>query len=200
MPGHPRSSRPDAVMRTLVALPLLLALLLSLTAAPPARASLDDCLPYIDDRERALAMPRGLLLAVALTESEQNGRPHPFAMNIGGRALYASGPDEMRQVIRSNGGGFEPNIDVGCMQISLRHHAERFRDPDILLEPRYNVAYGAFYLQELYERYGTWTRAVAHYHSGNAERQTRYICRVFRNMVRIGAAEARDVPACERFW
>lgn len=186
-------------MRLLAALPLVLFCLLA--AAPvPAAADLDTCLPYIQDRETALAMPRGLLLAVALTESEQNGRPHPFAMNIGGRAHYASSAAEMRQVISSNGGGFEPNIDVGCMQISLRHHADRFRDPDILLEPRYNVAYGAFYLQELYERYGTWTRAVAHYHSGNQERQTRYICRVFRNMVRIGAAEARDVPACERFW
>ncbi|MEQ8966045.1 MAG: lytic transglycosylase domain-containing protein [Azospirillaceae bacterium] len=180
----------------------LAALVLLAGMAEPVRGA--DCVPAIEAQEARLALPEGLLMAIALTESGIDGRPWPWALNIGGEPAILPDAEAMRRTIAAHGGGRGggrddrpgPNIDVGCMQISLTWHADRFEDWRVLLEPEANVAYGAWFLRRLFERHGSWTLAVAHYHSGSLDRQRAYVCRVWRHLVAIGGAAAPEVSAC----
>lgn len=151
----------------------------------------DQCEGYIRDAERRYNLPPYLLHAISLTESGTRGRPNPRAMNIGGRAYIAPNVATMEQVSIANWG--RQNVDVGCMQISLKHHAARFKDWRALLNPQYNVEYAALYLTELYRELGSWTRAVGAYHSRTSWRGANYVCLVTR---RYGQIFGDKRPGC----
>lgn len=151
----------------------------------------DQCETYIRAAEKRYNLPPYLLHAISLTESGTRGRPNPQAMNIGGRAYIAPDVATMEQVSIANWG--RQNVDVGCMQISLKHHAARFKDWRALLNPQYNVEYAALYLTELYRELGSWTRAVGAYHSRTSWRGANYVCLVTR---RYGQIFGDRRPGC----
>jgi hypothetical protein len=151
----------------------------------------DTCEFYIRQAERQYGIPPYLLHAISLTESGRGGRPNPYAMNLGGRAYSAPDVATMVSVASANWGS--RNVDVGCMQISLNHHASRFYDWRTLLNPQYNVEYAAYYLAELHHELGTWTRAVGAYHSRTPWRGANYVCLVTR---RWGQIFGSDRPGC----
>jgi hypothetical protein len=72
------------------------------------------------------------------------------------------------------------NIDVGCMQISLRHHPNAFPDLATALDPAANVDYGALFLASLKSRSGDWMIAAGDYHS-----TTPGFGDTYRNLVQI---------------
>lgn len=144
----------------------------------------DDCERSIRGAERKYDLPPYLLAAIALTESGYDGRPRPFAMNISGRPYFATGTQDMENVV-ARGGGESASIDVGCLQVNLRWHAGRFRDWRSLLVPSYNAEYAALYLTELRKRYGTWNAAVGAYHSRTPWKSSNYACLVSRRWSQI---------------
>lgn len=144
----------------------------------------DHCERSIRSAEVKYNLPPYLLAAIALTESGYNGRPNPFAMNIGGKAHYASSVDDMETVIAQSGGE-RASIDVGCLQVNLRWHAGRFKNWKSLLVPSYNAEYAALYLTELYRRHGSWNAAVGAYHSRTPWRSANYACLVSRRWSQI---------------
>ncbi|MDD7909004.1 MULTISPECIES: transglycosylase SLT domain-containing protein [Pseudovibrio] len=141
--------------------------------------------------ERASALydvPLGILYSVGLTETGRRGSLHPFALNIEGDSHFApNASDAVREIRRAQARG-KKLIDVGCMQINIHYHGEKFASVREMLVPRENVTYAARFLSELKRREGTWTMAVARYHAGpnNNPAQKRYICRVIANMVASG--------------
>ena len=143
----------------------------------------DKCEYHIRLAERQYGIPPSLLQAISLTESGKGGRPNPYAMNIGGKGYSASNVNEMIRIANSNWG--VQNVDVGCMQISLKHHADKFQDWRTLLNPKYNVEYAAYYLTQLKRELGTWTRAVGAYHSRTQWRGANYVCLVTRRWGQI---------------
>ncbi|MFZ3481810.1 transglycosylase SLT domain-containing protein [Sphingomonas sp. 3-13AW] len=151
----------------------------------------DRCEYYIRHAERRYGLPPYLLHAISLTESGRGGRPNPFAMNVGGRSYSARDVNDMVRVADANWG--VQNVDVGCMQISLKHHGNRFHDWKTLLAPQYNVEYAAYYLSQLKRELGTWTRAVGAYHSRTQWRGANYVCLVTR---RWGQIFGSDRPGC----
>lgn len=161
----------------------------------------DDCERSIRKAEKRYNLPPYLLAAIALTESGREGKPSPVAMNIGGRAYFAAGNEDMQNVVARNGGE-GASIDVGCLQINLRWHASRFKDWRSLLVPAYNAEYAAMYISELYRRYGTWTGAVGAYHSRTQWRSANYACLVSRRWSQIfGSVRAgcgADIEAMAR--
>jgi len=167
-------------------------------ATPAAAQGLHDCVPHIWAQEAKYGMPRGLLMAVALTESNLDGKPYPFALNVDGKAYFAPDKEVAWSWVRYAFARGQ-NVDIGCMQISTRHHANMVRNLQSFLDARYNVEYGAWYLYSLYvDHKGSWTDAVAYYHSGNRERQFEYLCAVWKNLRRIGGAATQDAPFCAR--
>lgn len=147
-------------------------------------------------------VPIGMLYAIGLSESGRRGSLQPYALNVDGRAAYElSKPEAMRAFRKAQLGGAK-FIDIGCMQINHRYHAESFETLEDMFDPAKNVAYAAHFLSELKEREGTWTKAIARYHAGpnNAPAQKSYVCRVIGNMVGAGFGEwTSDARAyCDR--
>jgi len=133
-------------------------------------------------------VPAAILYAVGLAETGRKGSLHAFALNIEGRAVFASSASEAEREFhkaRRNGSRL---IDLGCMQINHHYHADQFSSLRHMLDPRLNVEYAASFLARLKQRHGTWAMAVARYHAGpdNDPAQKRYVCRVIANLVATG--------------
>jgi hypothetical protein len=151
-----------------------------------ARADDSDlCLDEIAKQETVYGMPAGLLKAIARVESSgspygQRGKPWPWTLNVGGAAHYY--PDKASALAALEGfkSVSDVNIDVGCMQISLRHHPNAFPDLATALDPVSNVDYGALFLASLKSRSGDWMVAAGDYHSTAPGFGDTY-----RNLVRI---------------
>ncbi len=136
--------------------------------------------------ERANALPRALLAAVAMAESgrylpkRQKSRPWPWTINAEGKPYYFASKSEAiakTQALLDSG---MRSIDIGCMQVNLRYHPDAFVSLEDAFDPMTNVAYGAEFLMKLRARTGSWQKAVAHYHSQTAWRGGRYFARVIR--------------------
>ena len=141
----------------------------------PASAGCQDSLEQAATRH---GVPPDLMVAVGRVESGL----HPFAINAEGRSMIA--PDAATAVAlveqaRSEG---LSRIDVGCGQINLYWHPFAFSDLSAAFEPDTNAEYAAAFLASLYQRYGDWTQAVAHYHSNSPEHQQRYVTSVSANL------------------
>lgn len=161
---------------------LLLALAAWWLSAPPACSAGVDwahgCLPFIPAAEQHYGLPKGLLHAVALTESGQGGEPYPWALNIAGQPVIAETYQAAAGRLRYADGQPRRDVAVGCMQIHMHYHLDKFVDPEWALHPQYNVWYAAAYLDELHRRYGDWIDAIAHYHGSEPAAQQDYLCRV----------------------
>lgn len=148
-----------------------------------------DCPTLIAHTEVRRNIPRGLLMAIALTESGTGGNPSPYAMNIAGRTHFARSGQEMANIISSNWSRGVRSIDVGCMQINLKYHGANFARLTDLLNSTTNVEYGASYLIKLATETGSWKDAVMSYHNkNNPKRRAWYGCKVWNNYLAINRA------------
>jgi hypothetical protein len=167
-----------------------------LFSAPAAAQTGISCPQLIADAEARRQIPRGLLMAIAVTESGLNGSPNPHAMNIAGRSYFARDLNDMASVISANWQRGIQSIDVGCMQINLKYHGDKFARMTDLLHSPTNVEYGASYLIHLATERGSWREGVMDYHNKNsAARRRWYGCKVWNNYLRINAARTGYV-AC----
>ena len=87
------------------------------------------------------------------------------------------------------------NIDVGCMQINLMYHPDAFTSLDAAFDPAQNVAYGANLLRSLRQSSGSWSQAVAQYHSQDDERGRGYMARVMRIWTSPAGRDAEPLVA-----
>ena len=142
-----------------------------------------DCNAAIANAETKYGIPPYMLRAIAITESGREGQPYPWAMNIQGKAHYASSPSEIVSIV--NRYGSRASIDIGCAQINLKWHGHRFADWKNLIDPQTNADYAAYHLLELRREFGTWSKAVSAYHSRTGWRGANYACAVSRNYGRI---------------
>ena len=130
-------------------------------------------------------VPLSVLYAVGLTETGNRGMLGPYDINVDGRSIpFGSLEQALERVAieQARGAKF---IDIGCMQINQRWHAQKFRSLREMFDPVANVRYAARFLRELKSREGNWTLAVARYNAGpdNDPAQKKYVCAVIRNMV-----------------
>ncbi len=142
--------------------------------AGPARAAADGpglCRAAIDAAERIERLPRLLLHAVSLAESgrwdagRQASIAWPWTVNNGGEARYLPSRDAAIALVRRLQARGETNIDVGCMQINLKHHGAAFDSLEQAIDPIHNVAYAARLLKRLRRDTGAWAHAVGQYHN-----------------------------------
>jgi len=150
-------------------------------------ASEDDwgrCGRQVALAEELLGLPPRLLLSIAKAESgrvtpdRQAVSAWPWTVMAEGRGRYLPSREDAIAEVRELQSRGVRNIDVGCMQINLRYHPDAFDSLNQAFEPAFNVAYGATFLSDLYERLGSWTAAVGRYHSATPEFSTRYRARV----------------------
>lgn len=153
------------------------------------------CPSLIAQVEAQKNIPRGLLMAIAVTESAIDGKPDPYAMNIAGRSYHARGIQDMANVIQANWTKGVKSIDVGCMQVNLKFHGHKFARMTDLLDSVTNVEYGASYLVSLATEAGSWKEAVMNYHNrNNPSRRAWYGCKVWNNYLRVSMAQSGFLP------
>ena len=172
----------------------------ALLAPGIAAAGPNLCTVNIAGAERAQGIPEGLLQAISVTESGLNGQPYPWALNLGGRVVYASTHDAAKKILGDRSAKGRKNLYAGCMQLSVKYHGGAFASLGDLLLPQRNVAYAAKYLASHHEDLGDWQSAVLRYHGGKARHSAAYFCRVWRKLAEIKPQTARllDNRRCGR--
>ncbi|MBR0642010.1 transglycosylase SLT domain-containing protein [Plastoroseomonas hellenica] len=175
-----------------------IALLLLLAASASPAAAQDDpwsaCRRAIAAAEPDSGLPSGLLLAIALVEAGRSdprtGRlePWPWSWNVEGEPGFAATRQAAVAEIEALLAAGRGSIDIGCMQVNLRHHPDAFRGPEEGFDPTANIRYAIGFLKALRARTGDWAGAIAAYHSGDDERGLAYHRRVA--LARLGAAWA----------
>ena len=172
----------------------------ALLAPGIALAGPNPCTVNIAQAERARGIPEGLLQAISVTESGVNGQPYPWALNLGGRVVYASNLDAAKKILGDRNAKGKKNLYAGCMQLSVKYHGNAFASLGDLLLPQRNVAYAAKYLASHYEDLGDWRSAVLRYHGGKSKHSAVYFCRVWRTLAEIKPQTARllDNHGCGR--
>ena len=188
---------------------ILLGLLWALPAqagrpAPEAAESLDSsavCARLTEAAEAALELPPHLLGAIAKVESGRWDPARrarvawPWTVMAEGRGRYLPSKAAAVAEVRALQAKGVRNIDVGCMQVNLMYHGQRFADLEAALDPVQNVAYAATFLVSLHQDLGSWTRAIGRYHSATPRYSGRYRLKVFRAWradKRAAYAEARE--------
>jgi len=163
---------------------ILLALLIAL--AGPARAQLDGCELEIMRHEQALGIPPRLLQAIGIVESGRRDpllgtvAPWPWTVAAEGRGRYLASKEAAIEEVRALKRAGVESIDVGCMQVNLKHHPSAFASLEQAFEPASNVAYAAGFLRRLYDLSGSWIEAGGRYHSHTPDLGDKYKLRLMK--------------------
>jgi hypothetical protein len=164
-------------------MPWFVALLMLL--AVPARA--EPCRSAIAQAEREAGIPAGLLQAIGRVESGRRDpatgevAPWPWAINAEGQGQFLPSREAALAAVRQLQAQGVRSIDVGCMQVNLRHHPRAFASLEEAFDPLANARYAARFLTELQAAGRDWMTAAAHYHS-----QTPHLAEAYR--ARVAAA------------
>lgn len=143
-----------------------------------------SCREAIVQAERDYNLPPRLLAAIARVESGRRNPatgqvdPYPWTINAEGRgSMFPSRSAGIAAVQELQAGGMR-SIDVGCMQINLRHHPRAFASLEEAFDPLANARYAARFLRELMDAKQDWHRAAASYHSQNPQFGEPYLAKV----------------------
>lgn len=123
--------------------------------------------------EKRLRLPQDTLHSISLQESGKKHSRHdimvvwPWTINVEGKGYYFKTKREAIRFTKEQLAAGKESIDVGCMQINLKHHPKAFSSLEQAFSPHNNVAYGALFLRQKYDQLGNWEKAVGNYHSAN---------------------------------
>ena len=168
--------------------------------AAPDGADSDVCARAATEAEAALGLPAQLLGAIALAETgrwdaaRKASFAWPWTVAAGGEARYLAGKAEAIAEVEALLARGVSNIDVGCMQINLHYHAGAFASLAKAFDPTANTAYAGAFLLRLWDKYRSWSRSIATYHSSTRAYGLPYLKRVQR----LWFAERRRVALAER--
>lgn len=151
----------------------------------------ESCVTHAIEAEKKFNIPSGLLLAIALVESGQDGSPHPFAMSVNGRAVFARDTRDAARHLKDRSGEVRGNVYVGCMQLSLSVHRGQFQPVERIVEPRENVLYAGRLLLRLHGEEGSWKSAVARYNGASTKRAQHYVCNVWSHLKELDPTSAK---------
>ena len=174
-------------------LPLILKLSLQFTA-PYSQPTFNSAAPIkheatqqhklFDEAEKEHGILPQLLKAVAHVESgrfDPNSKRQmawPWTITVKGKGQYFNSKEEaIQEIKRLNRMGIH-DFDVGLMQINNYWHKGAFSSAEEALDPETNIAYGAKFLKDLFNKHKSWTKAIACYHSYNPKYNQAYCKRV----------------------
>jgi hypothetical protein len=176
---------------------IVVALLLSLLASPALAQQGLLCRSAIQAAEREAGLPAHLLTAIARVESGRRDpetgafHPWPWTINAEGRGQFFPTRAAAVAAVQQLWAQGVRSIDVGCMQINLRHHPNAFANLELAFDPLTNARYAARFLTELNSSRNDWTRAASAYHSATPEFADPYRQRVMAAWV---DEQARPFP------
>lgn len=158
------------------------------------------CEPYIQQQEVVLQIPSHLLRAIAHTESgrlvssSKKVVSWPWTINVNGKGYVYPTKKDAIEAVKKFQRCKSSSIDVGCMQVNLKHHPNAFRNLSDAFDPQLNVAYAAQFLKGLKNQYGSWHNAVAHYHSATPKYHVPYRQKVADRWQKIRKQNGNPFP------
>ena len=129
--------------------------------------------------EEKYDLPVGILSSISNVEAgritkDGQKRGWPWTVNHAGEGLFfESSQDAIEYVDEALQSG-DLNLDVGCMQISLKWHSMHFETLEMAFNPYENIEYAAQFLNNLYISHGSWEQAIKHYHSSDPKKNIKY--------------------------
>lgn len=119
-----------------------------------------------------------LLYAIALQESrrlstDNLARPWPWTLNINGSARRFETRQELEEALQDLLNQGIRSIDVGLMQVNLKHHANRVDNPLDLVDPETNIRVAASILKDSLASTSDYILGVGRYHHWKNESVSR---------------------------
>lgn len=136
-----------------------------------------NCQKIIAYFEAKYGIPKHLMLAIARVES----RCRPWAVHHNGSCLQFRQAKSALAFLKTASG----NIQVGCMQLDIRSHGQRFKTTELMMMPYNNIEFAAKLLKRLYKRHGSWERAVSFYHAASPVAQKAYCKRIAHQLANL---------------
>lgn len=160
---------------------MAMAVLASPAQAVPPVGNDGLCAAEAAIQERLYGIPTALLHSISIVESGRYDSRHkaviawPWTVMAEGQGRYFPTKAEAIAEVRKLKAQGVRNIDVGCMQVNLRHHPNAFANLDEAFDPAANVAYAARFLKGLFGATNHWPTAASYYHS-----QTPHLAAAYR--------------------
>ena len=127
-------------------------------------------------------------------ETEQKKLAWPWTINAQGKGYYFNTKAEAVQKVKELQKRGITSIDVGCMQINLSYHGQKFKSIEEALDPKHNVEYAAKFLTNLYENNNhDWLKAAMTYHSSVPEKANAYRKKIVKTFEIVKTAHKDDV-------
>ena len=141
------------------------------------------CEDVIRNIENITDIPSGVLLGIGKAESGRILKNKeiviwPWTINHAGKSLFFDNKNQMKSYLLKHTKKGDNNLDVGCMQINLKWHKQNFKDIKDMLAIEPNVSYAASFLIQLKNKYGSWEKAIKHYHSSDPVKNEPYFKKV----------------------
>lgn len=139
-----------------------------------------QCLKLFAKNEYKYRIPGDTLHSISLNET---GKIHstkkirmtwPWTVNVEGKGYFFDSKADAVRFVRKQIIMGRDSIDVGCMQVNLKHHRTAFRSVEEALDPKFNIEYAARFLRMKYDNLLNWHKAIAHYHSATYSLGERY--------------------------
>lgn len=109
--------------------------------------------------------PADVLAAIALTESNRNGRPWPWTINYKGRGYFFESKEEAIAAAKSILDSGSAMFDIGIMQINWHWHSGLLGSLSKAFDPVHNIAVADHILQQHLRSTGSLNEAIGRYHS-----------------------------------
>ena len=156
------------------------------------------CLVAIQSAELRYRLPAGTLGAISRVETglplpvTGDRQPWPWTINAAGVGHWYSSRDEAARAAAVLLVATHGNVDVGCMQVSMRYHRAAFADLTEAFDPAQNVDVGARLFAGLAHGRSLDT-ATGLYHSATPSLGTPYRTSVarMRRVQHLSLADAR---------
>lgn len=126
-------------------------------------------------------VPLDVLRAITRTETgrSREGRlqPWPWTVNMEGTGKWFQSEAEAQAYVTKHYKRGARSFDVGCFQINYRWHHEAFDSISDMFDPLTNARYAAQFLGQLYQEFGSWSKAAGAFHSRTPKYANRYVAR-----------------------
>ena len=138
-----------------------------------------DCEYLASVVEEQQDLPVGILSSISNVEAGRiiNGKPKkgwPWTVNHSGEGLFFESKLDAIKYVEDHLNIGDLNLDVGCMQISLKWHSEKFSSLEEAFDPKVNINYAAIFLKNLFRNHGDWNLAIKYYHSSDPNKNIKY--------------------------
>lgn len=138
-----------------------------------------DCIQsIIEKNEVENNIPKGILTSIAKVESKCK----PYAVNTRKKSYTFDNKEQAVNFVNAAVKKGDTNISIGCFQLHYKSHRSKFASIASMLTPEENIAYGARLLKELYNRHGSWEKAIKFYHAKSSKYNQPYYRKVMNHL------------------